>query len=329
MANKNDINKNNFEKYLKYFEEGRLDEKLTEELLCFIETNQLLEEDQLEVILRKDQKDELNVDIKQNLLQINTHIETITASNIHFYLNSKIEGLLDQNALDRLEVFLSRYPQYRKEIELLEQIKLTPNSNVHFPNKTQLKQKQTRLLWPIIVTAACFAGLIIFSLNFNTESIKASAVKNFVQQQNDSLNSNPIQNQTNESSPYINVSQTKWVDYVKQTIQSNSLDTLNFATSNGQNVDTFNIQKSIIPKSNILEVQLPKEVLISSNNVVPNLPLDKTQIVLMNNPIHPITSGLSYLTQQEIDFRIPTNASEKKGSFFLKIGKLEISHVEN
>ncbi len=328
MSKENNINNNNFEKYLKYFEEGRLDEKLSEELLCFIETN-LLEEDQFAAVLRADHKDELNIDFKQNLLQINTHIETITASNIHFYLNSKIEGLLDQNALDRLEVFLFTHPQYRKEIELLERIKLIPDAKVIFPNKTQLKQKQTRLLWQIIVTAACFAGLIIFSLNFNTESIKASAVKNFVQQQNDSLNSNHLQSQTKESSPNINITQTKWVDYVKQTIQSNSMDTLNFATSNGQNVDTFNIQKSIIPESNVLIEQFPKEVLISSNNLVPNLPINKAQIVLMNNPIHPITSSLSYLTQQEIDFRIPVNTSEKKGSFFLKIGKLEITHVEN
>jgi hypothetical protein len=329
MAKENNINKNNFEKYLKYFEEGRLDEKLSEELMCFIETNQLIEEGQLELVLRADRKDALNVDIKQNLLQINTHIETITASNIHYYLNSKIEGLLDQNALDRLEAFLSMHPQYRKEIELSERIKLIPDTKVIFPNKTQLKQKQTKFLWPIIAAAACFAGLIIFSLNFNNESIKASAFKHFVKQQHDSLNSNPLQNQTKESSPNINVTQTKWIDFDKQTIQSNSMDTLNFAISNGQNVDTFNIQKSTIPESNILIEQFPKEVRISSNNVVPNLPLDKTEIVLMNNPIHPITSSLSYLTQQEIDFRIPTNASEKKGSFFLKIGKLEISHVEN
>ena len=47
MAKVERINKNNFEKYLLDFEEGRLDEKMGEALLYFMETNHLLEKEVL------------------------------------------------------------------------------------------------------------------------------------------------------------------------------------------------------------------------------------------------------------------------------------------
>jgi hypothetical protein len=332
MAKENNINKNNFEKYLKDFEEGRLDEKLSEELLCFIDTYHLLEQDnQSEIVLHADEKDGLNAEVKQMFLQLNTENEAITEANIHYFLISKVEKLLDQNGLESLEVFLNKHPQFRIELELLEQIKLMPDINVNFPNKTQLKQKQTKLLWPIIATAACFAGLLIFSLNFNNESIKASAVQHFVKTQKDSVNSNQHKSETRASLPQMNLTQTKSNSLFQDRKKSQLKDSLFLMFPIEQFVDTFDTQEENKPESIPLYENLPEEVFFSWN-VIPDLPVKpsfKSQTLSMNNPIHPITSSLSYLTQQEIDFRIPTNASEKKGSFFLKIGKLEISHVEN
>ena len=332
MANADKINNNNFEKYLKDFEEGRLDEKLSEELLCFIETYHLLEKDyQSEIVLQADKKDELNAEVKQTFLQVNTEIETITETNIHYFLKSKVEGLLDHNTHERLEIFLNKHQDYRVELMLLEQIKLAPDNQIKFPHKAKLKQKQTKWLWPIIATAACFAGLIIFSLNFNHESIKASAEQHFVKTQKDPVNSNQRKIETRASLPQMNLTQTKSNRIFQNRKKSQPKDSLFLMFPIEQFVDTFNTQEENKPESIPLYENLPEEVFFSWN-VIPDLPVKpsfKSQTLSMNNPIHPITSGLSYLTQQEIDFRMANNALEKKGRYFLKIGKLEILHVEN
>jgi hypothetical protein len=332
MANADKINKNNFEKYLKDFEDGSLNNKLSEELLCFIETYHLLEQDnQSEIVLHADEKDGLNAEVKQMFLQLNTENEAITEANIHYFLKSKVEGLLDHNAHERLEIFLNKHQNYRVELMLLEQIKLTPDKHIKFHHKAKLKQKQTRLLWPIIATAACFAGLIIFSLNFNHESIKASAVKHFVKTQKDSVNSNQHKSETRASLPQMNLTQTKSNRLFQDRKKSQHKDSLFLMFPIEQFIDTFDTQEENKPESIPLYENLPEEVFFSWN-VIPDLPVKpsfKSQTLSMNNPIHPITSGLSYLTQQEIDFRMANNALEKKGRYFLKIGKLEILHVEN
>jgi hypothetical protein len=49
----------------------------------------------------------------------------------------------------------------------------------------------------------------------------------------------------------------------------------------------------------------------------------------MNNPIKPITNRLSDVVKQEVDFRMAKATEKTPGGFYLKIGKLEISHRKN
>ena len=46
----------------------------------------------------------------------------------------------------------------------------------------------------------------------------------------------------------------------------------------------------------------------------------------MNNPISPITNRLANVVKQEVDFRTAKATEKRSGGFYLKIGKLEISH---
>ena len=46
----------------------------------------------------------------------------------------------------------------------------------------------------------------------------------------------------------------------------------------------------------------------------------------MNNPISPITNRLANVVKQEVDFRTAKATAKRSGGFYLKIGKLEISH---
>ncbi len=330
MANSYKINRNNFEKYYKDFEEGRLDENLSEELFYFMEKNNIWQEDDIsDIVICPSNDDLLNVVEKQNLLQINPENEGITEANIYFFLNSKIEGLLSEEADKKLTDFLNEQPKYRNELILLEKVKMKSDDNIYYPNKAKLKQKQSKLLWPIIAAAACFAGVLMFTFNIDNEYFKASALENFVKQQNDSLNLNQTENKNNETAPRFNLTQTFQKDYIPNKLLSRPLDSINYTPINWSKVDTFKIYENEIPESNPLIEQIPKELFISSNADLPDLPINKSQQVSMNNPIHPITTGLSYLTQQEIDFRMANNTSDEKGRFFLKIGKLEILHVKN
>ena len=46
----------------------------------------------------------------------------------------------------------------------------------------------------------------------------------------------------------------------------------------------------------------------------------------MKNPIEPVTARLSETLNKPIDFRTAKASKQKGGGFYLKIGKLEISH---
>jgi hypothetical protein len=49
----------------------------------------------------------------------------------------------------------------------------------------------------------------------------------------------------------------------------------------------------------------------------------------MSNPIQPITSRLGTAIKKEIDFRAAKPSKHTSGGFYLKIGKLEVSHQKH
>ena len=49
----------------------------------------------------------------------------------------------------------------------------------------------------------------------------------------------------------------------------------------------------------------------------------------MQNPIIPITSKLSELVKKDVDFRTAKATSKHSGGFYIKIGKLVISHTKS
>jgi hypothetical protein len=61
-----------------------------------------------------------------------------------------------------------------------------------------------------------------------------------------------------------------------------------------------------------------------SKNYTPNSEVVASKPIEMANPIQPVTRKMSSVLNTEIDFKT-SKAARKKGGFYLKIGKLEIS----
>ena len=333
MADSNKINKDNFEKFYKDFTEGRLDEKRRVELFSFMEAHaDWLEEDSSAFVLIPLDNESLNNDFKQTLLQVNYEQEAIVPSNTNAFLNAKIEGLLSEESDSKLAVYLDENPQFEKDLKLLSRIKLEADYKIQYPNKSELKRQQTKLLWPIIAAAACVAGLLMFNINWNTEKLQSAIQNTPVKKQMDALHVE-VSMQQNDEVKKENI----WVhqfqeDYTFSDLQNTPWDSLNdLIVVNPKNeIDTLEILEDKLPLINTEIFKTPKEIFISSNTENKEFPVNNTTNHLaMNNPIHPITNGLSYLTQQEIDFRMANDASNKKGRYFLKVGKLEILHIEN
>jgi hypothetical protein len=332
MTDSNKINEHNFEKFYQDFTHGRLDEKRCEELFSFMEVHaDWLEEDSSAVVLSPLDNESLNNDFKQSLLQVNFEQEAIVPSNINAFLNAKIEGLLSEEAEFKLNVFLDENPQFQSELKWLAKVHLEADYKLKYPNKSDLKRKETRLLWPIIAAAACLACLLMFNWNRNTEKIQSATQNAATEKQLAPLNAEASIQEKDEVS-----TENNWVDglskdYTYTVSQTMPWDTLNYTNVFDAHIaiDTADFLEEKAPVMNPEIFKLPKETVISLNDYVQEAPVHKVNQLALNNPIHPITTGLSYLTQQEIDFRMQNDASNKKGRYFLKVGKLEILHIEN
>lgn len=331
MADSNRIHRDNFEKFYQDFTAGHLDEDLCEELLCFMETHaDWFEEDSSAFVLSSLDNESLTNDFKQSLLQVNYETEEITHTNINSFLCAKNEGLLSEEADSKLAVYLDKNPQFQNDLKLLSLIKLESDKKIQYPNKSSLKRRQTKLLWPIIAAAACLAGLLMFNMNW-TEKIHSAAQNATTEKQLAPLNAEASIHEKDEVSTENNWVDGLHKDYTYTVSQTMPWDTLNYTNVVDAliAIDTAEFPEENAPVMNPEIFKLPKEIATISNNYVQEVPVHKANQLALNNPIHPITSGLSYLTQQEIDFRMANDATNKKGRYFLKVGKLEILHIEN
>jgi hypothetical protein len=331
------INKDNFDKFYKDFEAGNLDKNRCEELFSFMEANvDWLEEETSAAKLSPLNAEILSDDFKQILLEVNFENDQITSSNIHAFLSANAEGLLSDEEVLKLSLFLQENPQFEKELKALTMLRLVADEFIKYPNKSQLKRKETRLLWPIITAAACLACLMMFNLNWDTEKMQSAAQDSTTEKRPAPAKAQASIHLNGEGLAENNRLDSFSQDYTFSISQNIPWDSLNYlnAVDSSSVIDTFDFQKDKYPEMSPEIFKVPKVLFISSNNNDHNddqeVPVTKmNQLLAYNNPIHPITTGLSYLTHQEIDFRMQNDASNKKGRYFLKVGKLEILHIEN
>ena len=274
-------------------------------------------------------------------LQQTIDLSELNTENLDYYLIAKEEGLLSSAQTEELLAWLVAHPSYQVDAALMQQTRFK-NEVLVYPNKNKLVQKEARIIPLWWAGAAAFAAGIALLLTFGWNTNEGNTVQSNqptiaqknkptkqneqpsqklpVKQQNGSQDQNVYEFGTankNGTTNSVNPSQTP--NYTPNVAPLN--DQQQLAQENKKPVPKANDDGSLPPNipSPVRVGEIPEEK--TSNHDLAVLATNE-----MRNPIEPITEVLSNKLNTPIDFRSSKPTADKKGGFYLKIGKLEVSH---
>lgn len=348
------INIFNYEEFYLDFLEGNLNTADSARFFAFLEANpQLRLENENLPILEKSATD-LDTSFKLNLKQneayhIDFHSDTITPENQESFMIADAERILSPKKQLELDEYIGQNHALIHLRNMYASLHLKPDKKLVFKEKSSLKKKKTIPLWPFIsIAASCAFLLLIWNPSSSLKSeknISKIEVNDTIQQTKRSekaIQKNKTKNQQKDSLPSEEFKANYLKDNAEQNIPLISSDKKLFAQENvavqksSQKFDEIYLLK-LIPSKEI-RYQASDLALVERNNSVeqPTLStLSKQDFSAdyamlsfdeMNNPIRPITNKLSAVVNQEVDFRAAKATEKRSGGFYLKLGKIEISH---
>lgn len=309
--------------YLDYLE-GRLSEEDTRMLMEFFEEHPecKLDDPDLPTL---DLNEELTFSGKSDLKQTDDN-EAITIHNADHFMISEAEGLLSNEKKNELDRLVTTNEELTADRKRFAAVYFSPEEDMVFAHKGDLKRKKTIVLWPYVsgAVAAAVIGFIFLTgngtdsvgpMNFEFGAGPTTAEKPIVIPATD-LNEVP-----NDEAPikFFNASLT--TDGGSKIHKEDRKIMDRIVRKPGQLIKpkmSFDNRKLKPLNVNPLPVE-------ESPTDRPYIAMNEQQIA-MENPIEPITSFISKKTKTEVDFGRKKRGSKKeKGGFFFKIGNFEIS----
>ncbi|MEY3438899.1 MAG: hypothetical protein RL265_1484 [Bacteroidota bacterium] len=334
------INLSNYEAFYLDFLEGNLGEDDTVLLHNFLESHPQLQVEKEKFVSIDPGISTLELSFKSHLKTITFNETKITSENAEQFLIAAVEGLLSERKEKALRQFISANPSWLTEQEMYSNTKLSADLNSVFNPKNSLKQNRKTIYLPLLLAgiAASIAGLF-FLLN-TTKTILETDGKAVVSETivSDSLavkvpkekrfaphqlkqetyrfaQTNTPKTQTSQIQTFIQAidssNTVKPNSEIKNEIESNST----FLSNKGNEMEKNNVTQTILIAKQSKENQDKNYVSLAFND--------------MSNPIQPITSRLGTAIKKEIDFRTAKPSKHTSGGFYLKIGKLEVSHQKH
>ena len=320
----------NYEAFYLDFLEGNLNEEDTRLFLQFLEAHPELKVEE-ELPSFEVQGSLLSPEFKNNLKQVSFADEAVTLNNIEQFLIAETEGILTDEKLKEVTRFIASNGQFAHDRMLYNVAHLKPNHRITFVDKNKLKHRRAIALWPAVSFAAAASIAAFFLLNqpstepFNFDDVavtiqrgeksdstennqKAPIFPNYPEKNTAAL---PVQFAKDNVNP-----QPQKNGIIKTDVQLNPLKTASVRNINTHLKD----QRLIKNNPNTRPTEVP---------TVEQTSYATLGFAEMNNPIQPITKRLSNLVDQEVDFRAAKPTREKSGGFYIKIGKLEISHKKH
>jgi uncharacterized membrane protein YheB (UPF0754 family) len=322
----------NYEAFYLDFLEGNLSEEDAALLLAFLDENPQLKVEDEEMPIFGCENASLDASFKANLKQLVFNETAITLNNSEQFLIAETENLLSEEKKAELTSFVLKHPELVQTQKLYAATHFVADKSIVFADKDSLKQSKKIVLWPLISLAVAASVAILFFLwNSTTNGItdngtsisKHKEIKKVPYQKNEQIKNVPNNKiQKTESDSYVPVFE-------------NTSDDLNVATVLPEKKTPLFI-KGLIPR-HVKELKGTEQLYdvieneMAYTNVDPRVNEEPSDYAIlgfndMNNPISPITNRLANVVKQEVDFRTAKATSKRSGGFYLKIGKLEISH---
>ncbi len=137
------INRDNYEAYFLDYHEGQLSPEMAEEVLAFVELNPDLKNIFFDFEAVSLEADESIVfanksSLKKNEMFADTEVNEL---NCEDFMLRETEGLLTKQEIKSLDAFISRNPQCEADRKLFKLAHLSPENEIVFESKEQLKKK--------------------------------------------------------------------------------------------------------------------------------------------------------------------------------------------
>ena len=331
------INLSNYEAFYLDFLEVNLGEDDTVLLHNFLESHPQLQVEKEKFVSLNPGISTLEQSFKSHLKAISFNETKITSENAEQFLIAAMEGLLSERKEKALRQFISANPSWLAEQEMYSNTKLSADLKIVFNPKNSLKQNRKTIFLPLLLAgiAASIAGLY-FLLNTtktiletdgeavvserivpDSLAVKVPKEKRFAPHQLKQetyrfAQTNTPKTQASKKQTFIQAIDSsntfKPNSEIKNEMERNST----FLSDKGNEKHNGNVTQTSFIAQQSKENQDKNYVSLAFND--------------MSNPIQPITSRLGTAIKKEIDFRTAKPSKHTSGGFYLKIGKLEVSH---
>lgn len=325
------ITEENYESFYLDFLEGNLSEQDTNALLAFLDQHPelKLEEDPEWITLSDQEAISMDASFK-NSLKFPDTTEAISMHNIETFLIASIENELSPAKEAELKQFVQQNPTFATELSWYQRTRLQPNTSVVYSHKAQLKKGGFVVpMWTKYAAVAASLTWLIWMIDVGNPSTSPALQAN---KSNKSTSKDTIIVTSLLKKAPIEPSEIQYATLEKKEVSNAS--SAEISTSSGvkstRNTVVALVALKPLEKEPIAHPPIFKD-LVSSNvgsfvskNYIPNSEVVASKPIEMANPIQPVTRKISSVLNTEIDFKTSI-AARKKGGFYLKIGKLEIS----
>lgn len=330
------ITLHNYEAFYLDFLEGNLNEKEQAMLELFLSENPECKVDFNEIQTLPVKKDEQLSDFEKHLLkQTDFNFLLVDDSSIEVLLIAKTENLLNSNKIKEVDAFIEINVNLQKIERELIATQLKADLGIVYEDKKHLKKERKIIpMWSIVASIAAIF-ILFFMLNFETNNrsnqmtVLKQTSKNQVNKvsEKDSIYHSSAAQHIVETTNTI-IASVNSIDLDKISTQKISYSISNEVNTSQKEIVSLDLNKINLPNSiDINDLEIEKTAvrrsvkkLTPSNSTVTMYGMNE-----MENPIQPITKQLSHLTNKEVDFKISKPKTKGRKSFYLKIGKLEIS----
>lgn len=335
------INHSNYEAFYLDYLEGNLSGETLEAFEAFLAAHPELSIDDTAFPTLEAADDFL--DATQKLaLKKEICMEDLSTDTIDFFLIAREEGLLDSDQQLQLNHWLEANAHYQQDARLYSMIRLESDDAVAYPQKSALKKQSGRIIpmwWPGVAVAAGIA--LIFTIGMNnpfgndsrrTDTVAQNNTDTTIHIQQPEVHSG-VDSQKNRGTEKERKEGTKKDETLPQHQPSKPkryihqrnimLQDAVLASLEKRNA-SLNVQKQVTihPLSSDIAYSVPDNAIISQEQN----DLAWVPVTDMKNPIEPVTDKLSTTLNTPVDFRTAKASKRKGGGFYLKIGKLEVSH---
>lgn len=314
----------NYEMFYLDYLEGRLGEEDIRMLMAFLKEHPECELDDPELPTLSIE-DNYVFKGKADLKQTDDN-EVITLANVEHFMISDAEGIISDDKRTELNQVIAGSPELEEERKRFGAVYFAPDVTNVYQNKGDLKRRKAIVLWPYISFAAAASVIaFVFLMNGNGSEVGYFDTAGFADNSvtvvpvklipDSPEKNNGILDETNPVKIYQAVIKDGFEPKtIEQKDEDDSFTPLRTNNSRPIHIATFDNQ----PAKPFLG-DIPPKVFENDNTPKPIV------VTAMNNPIEPLTSFVTKKTNTTVDMGTRKKEEGKKGGFFFKVGKFEIS----